>query len=41
MTKSSAADQIAHSSGFYKAIRANDHKPPNYVLALSGDTFPH
>jgi hypothetical protein len=40
MTKSFVADQIAHSSGVYKAIHTNDHTPPHHVLALNGDTFP-
>jgi hypothetical protein len=41
MTKSFAADQTAHSSGVYKAIHANSHTAPHYVIALYGDTFPH
>lgn len=41
MTLSFIANQTALSSGVYKAVHANNHIAPHYVIALHGDTFPN
>jgi len=28
-------------TGLYKAVHADGHLPPHYVIALQGDAFPH